>query len=210
MTVSAAPFLEYSDSKHRYYADGQDRLSVTQVLNAAGLVSPYSMDEEARWRGSEVHALCAQEDEAGKPLDLRKVDARLRGYIKAWRNYRAQSGFIATAIEQRIDDHENGYAGRFDRLGFRPTRDPLKFQDVILDIKTAKSGSVADYVRYQLVAYAHAHRPNHIYERIAVALMPNGQYRCKVFPMERFAIDRAEWLQILKKVQEEKKNVTGN
>lgn len=195
-------FLEYSDRDHKYYADGRERLSVTQILNKAGMISEYCIDEEARWRGSEVHQLCAEEDEArqeeGQDIDLRTVDARLRGYIRAWRKYRRESGFIPTLIEHRIDDHVNGYAGRLDRVG------KLHLSGTaVIDLKTSKSGSVADYVRYQLVAYAHAYKPGHIFERIAVALRPDGQYRCKVFPMHEFQADLAKWFQILNSVKGE-------
>lgn len=193
--------LEYSDRQHRYFADGREILSVTQILNKAGLVSQYCMDEEARWRGSEVHRLCAIDDDS-TGIDLRTVDKRLRGYIRAWRQYRSDSGFIPTSIEHRIDDHVNGYSGRLDRVGFRPTLDPLYFQDAIVDLKTSKSGSVADYVRYQLVAYVHALRPKHYFERIAVALKPDGTYRCKVYSQQDFQTDLARWLQILRTVKE--------
>ncbi len=199
--------LEYSDKKHRYYADGRERMSVTQVLSAAGLVSTYCMDEEARWRGSEVHAFCAFDDIARgnslKQVDLRKVDARLRGYIKAWRAYRQDSGFIPELIEHRIDDHTNGYAGRLDRVGHRSILTG-GIKQVIVDLKTSKTGSVPTYTKYQLVAYAHALRPNHIYERIAVALKPDGTYSCKVYPEVDFRTDLAQWFQILNSVKGEK------
>jgi hypothetical protein len=199
-------FLEYSDRDHKYYADGRLRLSVTQILNKAGMISEYCRDAEAQWRGSEVHELCAVDDDPLSPgVDLRKVDPRLRGYIRAWRLYRRDSGFMCEAggIERRVDAQGHGYAGRLDRVGFRPTSDPLKFQQVILDIKTSKTGTVADYVRYQLVAYAWAYKPGHIFERIAVALRPDGQYRCKVFPMHEFQADLAKWFSILNSVKGE-------
>lgn len=203
-------FLEYDSKSHRYFTDGKHLPSVTQILDAAGLVSQHCRDEEGRWRGSEVHALCADDDaNPGIRLDLRTVDPRLRGYMRAWRKYRQDSGFIPTEIERRIDDHANGYSGRFDRAGFRPTSDPTYFQDMIIDLKTSKAGSVADYVRYQLVAYAHAFKPNHLFERIAVALKPDGTYRCKVYSQMEFQSDLAKWLQILNTVKE-KNNAVSN
>lgn len=189
-----APFLEYSDTEHRYFADGRELISVTQVLNIAGLVSPFCMQEEARWRGSEVHRLCAVYD--GEGLDLRTVPAKLRGYIKAWKAYRHDSGFAPTLIEQRVDDHVNRYAGRIDRVGNRRDAD----WPTIIDLKT---GAVPDYTRYQLAAYAHGLRPNHIFERIGVQLKPDGRYSVKVFDRMDFNADLARFLQMLKTAQED-------
>jgi hypothetical protein len=54
-----ATYLEYSDREHRYFADGKELRSVTQVLDAAGLISQFCKDDEAAARGTEVHRLCA-------------------------------------------------------------------------------------------------------------------------------------------------------
>lgn len=190
------PHLEYSDKHHKYYADGREMISVTQVLNAAGLVNKFCMQEEAAWRGSEVHRLCAEDD--GQGLDLRKVPKQFRGYLRAWRQYRIDSGFSPVLIEQRIDDHRNGYAGRLDRVGYRHGQ----AISTVLDIKTTKTGAIADYVRFQLVAYGHALRPNHLFERIAVALKPNGTYNVKVFGQLDFKNDLVKFLEMLRTVKE--------
>jgi hypothetical protein len=201
VTLATATYLEYSDRDHKYFSDGREIPSVTQILSKAGFVTPFCMDGEAQWRGSEVHRLCAEEDETGEPKDLRKVDERLRGYIKAWRQYRADSGFLPVAIEQRIDEPNGLYCGRLDRAG---VRNGTKGETIsmIIDLKTSKAGSVANYVRYQLVAYAHAYQPNHIFERVAVALKPDGRYVCRVYSMTDFQTDLHKWFQILGSVKE--------
>ncbi len=196
--------LEYSDKRHKYYADGRELISVTQVLSEAGLVSTFCMQEEAAWRGSEVHRLCAEDDNDG--VDLRKVPKQFRGYLRAWRKYRQDSGFEPVLIEQRIDDHRNGYAGRLDRVGYRRGQSI----STILDIKTTKSGAIADYVRFQLVAYGNALKPNHMFERIAVALKPNGTYNVKVYRQEDFRADLVRFLEMLRMVKENKKNAISN
>ena len=109
-------------------------------------------------------------------------------------------------IEQRIDDHRNGYAGRLDRVGYR--RD--QSISTILDIKTTKSGAIADYVRFQLVAYGNALKPNHMFERIAVALKPNGTYNVKVYKQEDFRADLVRFLEMLRMVKEKKKDAISN
>lgn len=194
-------FLEYSDSEHRYFADGREVLSVTQVLNLAGLVSPFCMQEEARWRGSEVHRLCAVSD--GEGLDLRTVPSKLRGYIRAWQQYRKDTGFEPTLIEQRIDDHVHHYSGRLDRVGTRRGQTSL----TIIDLKT---GAVPDYAKYQLAAYAHGLRPNHVFERIGVQLKPDGKYSSKVFSQMDFNADLAKFLQMLRTVKEDMNAATIN
>lgn len=194
-----AALLEYDSQRHVYYRDAREIPSVTQILEAAGLVSNFMKDEAAAKRGTDVHAWTAADDTHG--VDLRSVPKEYRGYLRAWRKYRVDSGFYPTVIEERMDSEIWGYAGRIDRIGMRSTLDARKFIDVITDIKTNKSGAVPAYVKYQLVAYAHAYAPGQIFERIAVALKPDGSYNCKVYGIQDFQIDLAEWLQIVEKVK---------
>lgn len=187
--MTEAATLEYSDADHKYYADGRELMNVTSVLAAAGLVSPFAIDEAAAMRGRKVHELTALDD--GEGVDLRTVPVPLRGYIRAWRKYREDSGFAPVLIEHRVDDLKTGYAGRFDRVGYRSDQT----LSTIIDLKT---GVVPDYTRYQLAAYAHALRPNQIYERIGVRVSANGTYNCKVFPVDTFRADLGKFLQMLR------------
>lgn len=198
-------YLEYSDGEHRYFADGIELISVTQILDLAGKVSPYCRDEEARYRGTKVHELCAQDDVEW--LDFRTVPAEYRGYIKAWRNYVRDAGFRAQLIEQRLDCLDYGYSGRVDRIGTRLSLETYKPQEVIIDIKTSKGGSVPDYARLQLAAYAYAYDRNRLFERIAVSLRPDGRYNCKVYPTTQFYMDKIEFLTLAKNVKEQLLNV---
>lgn len=206
MLQDARPkYTEYDDPSHKYYVDGREFLSVTTILDLAGFVSPYARDEVARERGIAVHRLTAEEDGRRKAnctfFDLRQVRTEWRGYMRAWRKYREESGFMPELIEHRIDCHEAEYAGRIDRFGVRPTRDPLKFQQVVLDIKTSTTGAVADYVKFQLAAYGNALEKGKAFERIAVALKPDGTYNCRIFPLHDYFRDVAEFLQISKRVK---------
>jgi hypothetical protein len=202
MTAAASTTLrEYSDREHRYFADGREYRSVTQILNAAGLISEYCRDEEARWRGTEVHDICATDDI--ETVDLRTIDSRLRGYVKAWRQYRADTGFTPTLIEHRVDCDEFRYAGRFDRIGMFPNGQKLL---TIIDLKTAKSGAIPKYARLQLVAYGHAFNPTQIFGRITVSLKPDGRYNTMPYPLESYQADKAEWLGMVRKTEEENSN----
>lgn len=182
------PFLEYSDRSHLYFVDGKAMPSVTTILDAAGLVSQFSKDEEAAHRGTQVHAFTADDDAHG--VDLRKVPTHLRPFLRAWRQFRKDTGFVPSLIEQRIDCMEFGYSGRFDRLGSRRGQTLL----TLLDIKTSISGAVPDYARLQLAGYAFAYNPNQVFERMAVSLRPDSTYNVKIYPIASDRIDRAEWL----------------
>lgn len=208
MSAIGTTYLEYSDVEHRYFADGRELPSVTQILDQAGLISPYCKDEEARFRGTQVHEFCAVDDV--NRLDFRKVPAEYRGYIMAWRKYRKDTGFTPELIEQRVDCLEFGYSGRFDRYGLRPLRGGTAFQRVIIDLKTSKTGAVPDYARLQLAAYNFAFLPLMPIERIAVSLRPDGRYNCKIFPITDFLRDKAEWLSLVIKTKEQTNGNSSN
>jgi hypothetical protein len=196
--MSAPAFLEYSDEQHRYFADGRELKSVTQILDAAGMISPYCKDEEARFRGTKVHEYCAIDDET--PIDLRTIPAKFRGYLRAWRMFRRDTGFTPSLIEHRVDCVDHGYSGRFDRLGYTPGS-----IGTVLDIKTSKTGAVPDYARLQLVAYGFAFDRQRVFARTAVSLKPDGTYNSRNYPITDYFIDRAEWLSTVK-TQQEKSN----
>lgn len=205
MNATAQTFLEYSDGEHRYFADGRELLSVTTILDLAGLVSPYCKDEEARYRGSRVHEFTAADDVS--PLDLRTVPQHLRGYLRAWRRFRSDVGFEPMLIEHRVDDVVNGYSGRFDRFG----RCKGHTLPTLLDIKTSNSGAVPAYSRLQLTAYSLAFNPKKIFFRRVVVLRPDGRYNTDGYKLETFLQDKAEWLAILKSVKENRNgHVKGN
>lgn len=187
------PFLEIDDVAHKYYNDGRELPSVTTILDRAGLISDFSKDDEARRRGALVHDFTANDDITR--LDLRSVPSGLRGYVRAWRKFREQVGFIPILIEHRVDSVKYGYAGRFDRYGVRDGQ-PLR---VLLDIKTSIAGVVPDYTRLQLAAYALAFNEKAVFERVAVALMPTGKFNVKTYPASQHFLDRAEWLGLLQK-----------
>lgn len=191
----SATILEFDDARHKYYADGREMPSVTQILQAVGLISSHSFDEAARWRGSEVHRLCYEDDL--QPIDFRKVLPEHRDYVRAWRKFKRDTSFVPKLIEHRVDSLGFGYSGRLDRVGNRPGQ-RLR---TMLDIKTNKQGQVGDYVRYQMAAYALALEPSAIFERMAVVLKPDGTYNVKIFQIADFGLDRAKWVEYVTKFQ---------
>lgn len=184
------PFIEIDVERHRTYVDGRFVPSVTQILKQAGLTSPYAIDEVAAERGRVVHTLTAQDDV--KKVDYRKVPKHLRGFLDAWKSYRAISGFVPDLIEHRVYHPDPEYVGTFDRYGRRNGA----VLPVMLDIKTSQTGQVADVTRLQLVAYCLAHKTGPV-ERMAVGLRPDGRFMVKAWGPETFQADLARWLQIV-------------
>lgn len=184
--------LEYSEQDHAYYADGKNFPSVTELLNRAGLISDFCKNNpQATWRGQSVHTLTAIDDR--ERLDLRTVPVELRGYLKSWRNYRKDTGFTPTLIEERVDHPERGYSGRLDRAGGF-------FSDRLQAIVDIKTGAVTPWTRLQLTAYAHA--LGVVCMRVAVGLKPDGTYKVQIYPIENYQIDLAEWLSIVERMCE--------
>lgn len=195
---TAAAYLEYDDASHRYYADGKEFPSVTTILNAAGLITDFCKQDSAADRGRAVHEFTACDDM--NPLDLGNVPEALRGYLQAWRKYRIDTGFAPDLIEYRVDNLVHGYSGRFDRMG---TRRGTKLP-VLLDIKTSIAGQIPSYARLQLAAYALAYAPNRLFERVCVALKPDGNYVQTIYPLASHIQDRSEWLRLVEKVRHER------
>jgi len=193
--MSNADFLEFSAKDHLYYMNGVRLMGVTDILRAAGVTGGVEPAQHHLDRGTAVHALCETDDRVG--LDMRKVPRDLKGYVRAWRAYRAASKFVPSAIEHIVWSPAHGYAGTMDRAGMRQGS-PFP---VVLDIKSMLSGSPPDSVRYQTVAYCHAYKPGQVFERLAVAVRPDGTFGVKVWGPETFQADLARWLQIVADVK---------
>lgn len=188
---------EFDSDRHAYYLNGVEVRSVTQILRQAGLIGGFGPAHYAKQRGNRVHELCDQDDR--EPLDLRKVGAADRGFLRAWRDFRSIGEFTPTETELKVWCPKYGYAGTLDRVGTRAaSRWP-----VVLDIKSAYTGGPADYVKYQTVAYAHAYRPGALFERMGVTLRPDRTFAVKVWGVDTFRQDLSDWLRIV----EETKNI---
>jgi hypothetical protein len=85
------PPIPHMDENHVYTYEGTRYPNVTSILSATGLVNysaiPVAIKEAAMRRGSFAHKAC-ELDDAGV-LDEDTLDDSLRGYVKAWREFRA-------------------------------------------------------------------------------------------------------------------------
>lgn len=172
---------------HKYFVDGKPfpGPSVTQALAQCGIADFSFVDEEIRERsmarGQSAHWMLALHDQGA--LDYRRVPKAMRGYRKAWMEFRKNTGFTPERdwIERSFAS-PMGYCGTVDRKG--------SFLDAkvgwcVLDLKTE---NVPAHAKFQLALYAKA---IHVIGRIAVALRSDGTYTTKVYPVNELGVDYA-------------------
>ena len=180
--------LQFDAELHQYTLDGQILPSVTQVLEACGVVDysylPPATRRMALGRGSAVHSATQFDDEGD--LDETLLDDELVPYVAAWRRFRIETGFAPLLIEHRNHHPKYGYAGTLDRLGIFP--DGTK---AVLDIKTNSSEG---WVALQLAAYCGFFESPRAYRRICVEVHKDATYRLIEFPSANYAADFGRFL----------------
>jgi hypothetical protein len=172
--------VEFDADKHAYYVGGRQVPSVTQLLYDFGMVDTGWYTEAVRMRGTVVHTLCELDD--SNDLDDSSVDERLAGYLKAWRTFRSDTELEIGAIEQIVHNDKLGFCGRLDRLV------RIRGRLAILDIKT---GVPVPAVALQLAGYASCYENSSEFQRIAVQIRDDGDYRVREFPTKEFNRDLA-------------------
>ncbi len=195
--------VDFDPERHEYRQNGIIYPHVTKVIARSGKCDWSCVDEELRLhsikRGQSVHWLTQLEDEGA--LDYRTVPKGLRGYRKAYRTWKRQSGFNVIWIERKFISRY-GFAGTLDRAGSFPATTMYgSGTSGVVDLKT---GDIADWVRYQLCAYTLAVDPRpaiaRTIRRIALRLCADGKYRVKEFPMQTWDSDFAEFMKDLRRV----------
>lgn len=157
----------FDEASHRYtHPDGRRLISVTQAIQAAGLVNTDWFNEAAAWRGSVVHK-CCELDCKGTLLES-SVDPAALPYLQAWRAWKQNVGFTPTKIEQRHYHPTLLYSGTQDRAGYLPNG-----EECDVDLKT---GVAQKWHAIQLAAYGNFHRQPRTRRRFTVRLQPDGRY----------------------------------
>lgn len=162
--------IEFDDATHTYRVGGRVLASVTQILKRNGLIESGWYSQESALRGQYVHEATALLDQGA--LDESTIDARLGGYIEAYRRFLADVQPVIRAIETRVARPSVpgfGFAGTIDRVAI--LRDWNS--EVIIDLKT---GSESPWHRIQTAAYAQAFGTG-IVRRACVYLKADGYYR---------------------------------
>jgi hypothetical protein len=178
-------FLEFDADTHTYYVDGEIMPSVTQVLKEAGIVDTQWFTEFGRWRGSAVHKATHYFDEGD--IDRRTLDPIVKPFVADWKQFREQTGFTPTMIEQPYHDALYGYCGTPDRRGYFIGGKPEESKELI-DIKTYPGGKAPWWTRLQLAAYGRLIDPFRIFRRYAVVLTGHGA-NIEEYPTDEYVED---------------------
>jgi hypothetical protein len=199
MTVN----FQFNRERHEFTVAGVVRPSTTQVISAAGICN-YSFVAEAirnyaLARGRSVHWLLQLEDEG--MLNYRRVPRALLGFRRAYMTWKSVSGFVIHDIERQFVSRY-GYGGIIDRVGHFPPN--AHYRSTTLAIVDFKTGAVADWVRYQLAAYALGIQPNialaRTIRRIGLSLFEDGTYKVKEYPLDSFDCDISRFIEELRRM----------
>jgi len=113
-TLLDAP-CEFEAKGHRY---GNGLESVTQILSSESFINTAFYDDWSRDKGSMVHLATAYDDQ--DELEEENLDPVILPYLKAWRKFRRESGFVPDQIEPPMMSTIYKYAGTPDRIGDLP------------------------------------------------------------------------------------------
>jgi hypothetical protein len=185
--MSASAKLVMDRETHVYKLGETVLPSVTEILRGAGVVNDQWWTDDGRWRGSQVHLACWYDDQ--NDLNEDDLDPALRGYVDAYRQFRADTGFVPTDIETPIYNDLLGYAGTPDRIG--------KISGNKLCLPDLKSGASSKVTRYQTVAYAACLPSPRKYVRMEIRLQKNGKYFLQVYEPKDFNRDFERWQAIV-------------
>lgn len=156
--------LTFDAAKHEYRHDGRVVPSVTQILKPVApdfSCVPADTLERARRLGNAVDATITYYEQ--DDLDEDSLSETLRSYLKAWIAFKASTGFVVEAVQERVYCGKYGYAGTLDVRGKFPTG-----AAAIIDVK--RTLAVPRHAGPQTAAYAHACNPKA--ERYAMHLKP--------------------------------------
>jgi hypothetical protein len=170
------------------------------VLKSLGLVWNGN-DEVPMDRGTRIHVATAYDDEGS--LDEASVKVDDLPYLKAWRRFRRETGFVVESIEERVWDESLGVGGTIDRRGTFPNHPRFKKFKAIVDIK---AGQIQPFVRLQTAGYGHGWLAQHAgtklkfgwFVRCAVGLRPNGNYFIKWYGLEDWHKDLTDWRAVVR------------
>lgn len=157
-----------------------DFIGITRALAISGATDFSFVDEESKWKGSEIHRMIQLYDE--RKLQESTIPTKLRGYLAAHKKFMAETGFIPQEIEFKVQDKVLGVRGRLDRAGL------MKGKRTIVDFK---SGSINPAVALQLCLGGHLLEMGQWFNRCAVRLKADGNYGIKYFPLMMWHSDLA-------------------
>lgn len=154
------------DENHIYHdaETGAVIPGVTSILRDAGLIDTAWFDDYSRDRGTLIHQACALFDYNN--LDESSLDPAIEPYVRAWMNFRKDTGFFPVDIEQIVFNPHYRYAGKYDVYGL------LGKDGYLID---RKSGASQPWSQLQTAAYAEC-IPG-VNKRAVIELDDAGKYR---------------------------------
>jgi hypothetical protein len=183
--------VTFDASTHSYRVHGTRLISVTQAIQAAGLIHAEWYTEGARQRGRAVHL--AVHFDAERDLNERSVSPLIQPYLEAARRFKRETGFVTELTEARVWAMDLGYAGTIDHLGLMQGK-----HRVLVDWKT---GAVPEWARLQTAGYANAFPNGAGFLRYAVQLKPDGAYKITSFEPQEFRRDLTDFLACVRVAQ---------
>ena len=178
------PGVEFEEEGHAYTVGGVRVISVTEALEAAGLVDTKWFTDFGRRRGSAVHKASQYLIEGS--LDLNSIDPKIQGYLNAYQAFASDTGFKPLETERRVWSPTRRFAGTLDLLG------NLDNRFAILDTKTGKLMAVTGI---QLTGYADAYQEETqliVSKLIGLKLNIDGTYK-----MRQYIVDFSTWRAVL-------------
>src|SRR2546422_6535928 len=125
--------LTFNAADHTYALDGEPLLSVSRVLELAGIHAPVFYDEAtanlAAQRGTALHR-ATELLELGT-LDWATVDPIVLPFVRCYERFLREHLFRWDEREDMVYSIRHRYAGTYDRLGV------LDGTRVLMDVKTA-------------------------------------------------------------------------
>lgn len=176
----------FDPEAHEYRLDGRVLVSVTQVLERAGLVDAAWFTEESRRRGTAVHAATHYLDEGD--LDIESVDPAIEGYVLAYERFKREARFRPDIIEVPAYQSRWLYAGTPDRIVLGGGE---VIPRCVLDLKT---GAPEPWHALQLAAYANLQPEPFRFARLSLYLRDDWSYRLHEWPRAEYLSDLTVFL----------------
>ena len=152
------PIITFNPEDHSYTLDGYPVLSVTQILERAGLTNykkiPPAILEASRRFGVAGHKATELWDK--QDLDESSLSEPLRPYLECWKSFLKFTDAQVLKIESRVGSRLNQYAGTFDRVLYFPRNISRYNIDMRIGYYIAElkfTASIEPYVPIQLAGY---------------------------------------------------------
>jgi hypothetical protein len=191
--------IDLAEEAHEYTVDGERYDSVTQMLQAMGIVDPSRYTPGSATRGRYLHAVVDLYNKG--ELDEDECVFLFRPSLAEYKKFLSESGFVVLGSEIKVAHTTMKYAGTLDIRG----KFPKDARESIIDVK---SGAIEAWVALQLAAYEEAYRHMHkgiTRRRFALHLPVLGAYKLTNEYTDKN--DYATWEGIVKAYHWKKENL---